>query len=55
MENRKNLEANDPVSPEGDLGSRNERIGFFCVDNEDSTSENLIFNRTATLRDNWSK
>ena len=32
-----------------------ERIGFFCVDNEDSTSENLIFNRTATLRDNWSK
>ncbi len=32
-----------------------ERVGFFCVDNEDSTSENLIFNRTATLRDNWSK
>ncbi len=29
MENRKNLEANDPVSPEGDLDSRNERIGFF--------------------------
>ena len=29
MENRKKLEANDPVSPEGDLGSRNERIGFF--------------------------
>ena len=32
-----------------------ERVGFFCIDNEDSTSENLIFNRTATLRDNWSK
>ena len=30
-------------------------VGFFCIDNEDSTSENLIFNRTATLRDNWSK
>ena len=29
MENRKNLEANDPVSPEGDVGSRNERTGFF--------------------------
>ena len=29
MENRKNLDANDPVSPEGDLDSRNERIGFF--------------------------
>ena len=32
-----------------------ERVGFFCIDNEDSTSENLIFTRTATLRDNWSK
>lgn len=31
-----------------------ERIGYFRVD-EDSTSENLIFNRTITLRDNWSK
>ena len=29
MENRKSLEANDPASPEGDLGPRNERIGFF--------------------------
>ena len=29
MENRKNLEANDPVSPEGDLGSLNERTEFF--------------------------
>ena len=29
MENRKNLEANDPVPPEGDLGSRNERTGIF--------------------------
>ena len=29
MENRKNLEANDPESSEEDLGSRNERIGFF--------------------------
>ncbi|GAB4246955.1 MAG: glutamine--tRNA ligase/YqeY domain fusion protein [Ekhidna sp.] len=31
-----------------------ERIGYFRVD-EDSTPENLVFNRTITLRDNWSK
>lgn len=31
-----------------------ERIGYFRVD-EDSTSDNLVFNRTITLRDNWAK
>lgn len=31
-----------------------ERIGYFRVD-EDSTSDHLVFNRTITLRDNWSK
>ena len=31
-----------------------QRIGYFCVDN-DSTSEHLIFNRTATLKDGWAK
>ena len=31
-----------------------ERIGYFRVD-EDSTSEHLVFNRTITLRDNWTK
>ncbi len=31
-----------------------ERIGYFRVD-EDSTTENLVFNRTITLRDNWTK
>ena len=31
-----------------------ERQGYFCVD-LDSTSENLIFNRTITLRDTWAK
>ncbi len=29
-----------------------QRIGYFCVD-DDSTSEQLIFNRTATLKDGW--
>jgi glutaminyl-tRNA synthetase len=31
-----------------------ERIGYFCVD-KDSTKENLVFNRTVTLKDSWSK
>jgi len=31
-----------------------ERLGYFCVD-RDSTSERLVFNRTATLKDSWSK
>lgn len=31
-----------------------ERLGYFCVD-PNSTSEQLIFNRTVTLRDSWAK
>ncbi|MEA3462152.1 MAG: glutamine--tRNA ligase, partial [Bacteroidota bacterium] len=31
-----------------------QRLGYFNVD-PDSTAEKLIFNRTVTLRDNWSK
>lgn len=31
-----------------------QRIGYFCVD-KDSTSKNLIFNRTVPLRDTWAK
>ena len=31
-----------------------ERHGYFIVD-KDSTDDNLIFNRTVTLRDNWAK
>jgi glutaminyl-tRNA synthetase len=31
-----------------------ERLGYFNVD-KGSTTEKLIFNRTVTLRDNWSK
>ena len=32
-----------------------ERLGYFCVDPVDSTGEKLIFNRTVTLRDAWSR
>lgn len=31
-----------------------QRIGYFCVD-LDSTSDNIIFNRTITLKDSWAK
>ena len=31
-----------------------ERLGYFCVD-RDSTSEKLVFNRTATLKDSWAR
>lgn len=31
-----------------------ERLGYFCVD-YDSRSNNIIFNRTVTLRDTWAK
>ena len=30
-----------------------ERIGYFCVDSKDSQPNQLIFNRTVTLRDTW--
>ena len=32
-----------------------ERLGYFCVDTIDSNEERLVFNRTVTLRDSWSK
>ena len=32
-----------------------ERIGYFCVDNVDSSEEKLVINRTVTLRDSWAK
>ena len=31
-----------------------ERLGYFCVD-PDSTDDQLVFNRTVTLRDSWAK
>jgi len=32
-----------------------ERLGYFCVDNKDSKPDNLVFNRTVTLKDSWAK
>lgn len=30
-----------------------ERLGYFCVDSKYSNKENLVFNRTVTLKDSW--
>ena len=32
-----------------------ERLGYFCVDTKDSTDSALVFNRTVTLRDQWTR
>ena len=32
-----------------------QRIGYFCVDSVNSKPENLVFNRTVSLRDSWGK
>ncbi len=32
-----------------------ERVGYFCVDPKDSSDKMLVFNRTVTLRDSWTK
>ncbi len=32
-----------------------EREGYFCADRYDHSEENLVFNRTVTLRDSWAK
>ncbi len=32
-----------------------ERKGYFCVDTKLSSEDNLVFNRTVTLRDSWQK
>jgi len=32
-----------------------EREGYFCADRYDHTPDNLVFNRTVTLRDSWAK
>jgi len=32
-----------------------QRLGYFCLDSKYTTKEKLVFNRTVTLRDSWSK
>jgi len=32
-----------------------ERLGYFCVDPDSQNQKTLVFNRTATLKDEWTK
>jgi glutaminyl-tRNA synthetase len=47
----------EPSLAEAKAGERFqfERVGYFCVDSEDSEPGRPVFNRTATLRDTWAK
>ncbi len=47
----------EPFLKNAEPGSRFqfERLGYFCVDIKDSSDDNLVFNRTVTLRDTWAK
>jgi len=47
----------EPSLKGASLGSRFqfERMGYFCVDAGDSSTDALTFNRTVTLRDTWAK
>ena len=47
----------EPSLAAAELGARRqfERLGYFCIDSEDSTQDRLVFNRTVTLRDTWAK
>ncbi|WGK65828.1 glutamine--tRNA ligase/YqeY domain fusion protein [Croceiramulus getboli] len=46
----------EPSLKEAAVGERFQfqRMGYFCVD-QDSSRDQLVFNRTVTLRDTWSK
>lgn len=46
----------EPALMKGKIGEKFqfERLGYFCVD-KDSSGNNLVFNRTVTLKDSWSK
>ncbi|MCF7482638.1 glutamine--tRNA ligase [Vibrio sp. J1-1] len=43
------------ASVEAEKGYQFERMGYFCADSKDSSSDNLVFNRTVGLRDTWAK
>ncbi len=47
----------EPSLAEGSMEDRYqfERVGYFCIDEKDSTEEKLVMNRTVSLRDTWAK
>ncbi|OVE73345.1 glutamine--tRNA ligase [bacterium B13(2017)] len=47
----------EPSLKEAKIGQNYQflRTGYFCLDNRDSKEDNLIFNRSVSLKDSWSK
>ncbi len=47
----------EPMLGEATLTDRYQfmRLGYFCLDSEDSKPGNLVFNRTVELKDSWGK
>jgi glutaminyl-tRNA synthetase len=43
------------VHAQPERGFQFERLGYFCLDNQDSSPSALVFNRTVSLRDTWAK
>ncbi|MDE1314422.1 glutamine--tRNA ligase [Vibrio aestuarianus] len=43
------------ANAKAEQGFQFERMGYFCVDSQDSAAEALVFNRTVGLRDTWAK
>lgn len=41
------------LSAQAEKAYQFERIGYFCLDNKDSSADKLVFNRTIGLRDTW--
>ncbi|GAA6137947.1 glutamine--tRNA ligase [Arenicella sp. 4NH20-0111] len=47
----------EPSVAQGDQNDRYqfERVGYFCFDEKDNTEQQLVMNRTVSLRDTWAK
>ena len=43
------------INAEAEKAYQFERMGYFCADNKDSSTDHLVFNRTVGLRDTWAK
>lgn len=59
--NRDSLQVIDGAFVENSVGTapvgsafQFERIGYFCIDDDSSKGDGIVFNRIVTLRDNWS-
>ncbi|MFW6255027.1 MAG: glutamine--tRNA ligase, partial [Chitinivibrionales bacterium] len=47
----------EPGLKDADVATRFqfERLGYFCLDSVDGSSDSLVFNRTVSLKDEWAR